>query len=42
MIQLAKDSFSSQNEYTPQKISKEFSVDDPFDLVGDVPHINEV
>jgi len=42
MIQLAKESFSSQSEYTPQKISKEFSVEDPFDLVGDVPHISEV
>jgi hypothetical protein len=42
MIDLANMSFTSKEEYTPQKISKEFNVEDPFDLVGDVPYVLEV
>lgn len=42
MIELAKKSFQSHGEYTPQKISREFGVEDPWKLVLDVPHWNEV
>ena len=42
MLELVNDSFSSKEEYTPQKMSREFEVEDPFDLVGEVPHVYEV
>ena len=42
MLELAKASFSSQGEYTEQKIANEFKADDPWQLVIDVPHWNEV
>lgn len=42
MIELVNESFSSKTEYTPQKISREFEVEDPFDIVKEIPHVYEV
>ena len=42
MLELAVASFSSKSEYTPQKISSEFKIDDPWKVVTDVPHWTEV
>lgn len=42
MINLCKESFKRTTEYTPQMISTEFRVKDPFTTVQDVPHVNEV
>lgn len=42
MIDLVNKSFSSKTEYTPQKISREFEVEDPFDIVKEIPHVYEV
>ena len=42
MLDLVGESFSSKGEYTPDKMSREFEVEDPFDLVGEVPHDYEV
>ena len=42
MIDLIKNSFKRTTEYTPQMISTEFRVKDPFTTVQDVPHVNQV
>jgi len=42
MLELLKISFSSQGEYTQMKIKNEFKVKEPFLLVKDIPHVNEV
>ena len=42
MIELCNDSFSSKDAYTPAKISREFEVEDPFEIVESVPHVYEV
>jgi hypothetical protein len=42
MLELAAESFTSKSEYTPQKIASEFKTEDPWKLVIDVPHWNEV
>ena len=42
MLKLVEESFSRKSEYTPQMISKEFDVEDPFIIVRDVPHYLEV
>jgi galactokinase len=42
MLELAKESFSKKTMYTPQQISKEFDVEDPFVVAADVPHLIEV
>ena len=42
MIDLLEKTFKSKGEYTPQKIQKEFQVEDPFDIVKDVPYVLEV
>lgn len=42
MLELAEQSFSKQGEYTPQAISAEFNTEDPFKLVANVGHVNEV
>jgi len=42
MLELTNESFSSKGEYTPQKISKEWGIEDPFSIVSEIPHVNEV
>jgi len=42
MLELAEQSFSSKEPYTPNKIQREFQVENPFENVKDVPYINEV
>lgn len=42
MLELLKITFSSQGEYTQMKIKREFKVEEPFLLVKDIPHVNEV
>ena len=42
MLELAAESFKSKGEYTPQKIASEFKSEDPWKLVVDVPHWDEV
>jgi len=42
MLELADKSFSSKGEYTADKIASEFKVEDPFRLVANVSHVNEV
>ncbi len=44
MLELCEQCFESRpkGEVTPQKISQLFNVQDPFELVKDIPHINEV
>ena len=42
MLELAGQAFTSKGEYTPQKIASEFKTEDPWKLVIDVPHWNEV
>lgn len=42
LLELVNESFSSKSEYTPQKISREFQVEDPFDIVNEIPHVYEV
>lgn len=42
MLELAESSFSKKGEYTAQAISTEFNVEDPFLLVANVSHVNEV
>lgn len=37
MLELAKASFESLDEYTPEKLKSEFKTDDPWKLVVDVP-----
>ena len=42
MLELAEQSFSKKGEYTSQAIINEFKVEDPFKLVSNVSHVNEV
>ena len=42
MMDLVNKSFVSKEEYTPQKIQREFQVEEPFDIVKEVPYVNEV
>ena len=42
MIELVEKSFSSKNPFTPQKICREFEVEDPWENVKEVPHVYEV
>ena len=42
MIELVNKTFSSKNEYSLQKICREFEVEDPFENVSEVPHVYEV
>jgi N-acetylgalactosamine kinase len=41
MIELLNKSLQ-KTEYTPQKISKEFEIEDPFEIVKEIPHVYEV
>ena len=42
MLELADKSFSKKGSYSPQDIITEFKTEDPFKLVENVLHINEV
>jgi galactokinase len=42
MMELAEQSFSKKGEYTHQAIMTEFKTEDPFKLVSNVSHVNEV
>jgi hypothetical protein len=42
MISLADTAFTRKGEWTVQMITKDFNIEDPFDLVRDIPHIEEV
>ena len=44
MIDLVNETFPNKNAFTPQKISREFEVEDPFgmDVMKEIPHLYEV
>lgn len=42
MISLADTAFTRKGEWTVQMMTKDFGIEDPFDLVRDIPHIEEV
>lgn len=42
MLDLVNTSFQKTTAYTPKEMTNEWGVEDPFEIVAEVPHVNEV